>query len=145
MKTIGNWAVLGVLALGLVFAAGKVLEPGIAHAQQAGTAFTHVPDAGTAYVATVSAKQYVVMQCREPSCIRLIAGAKVGVDVTASCTTDMQIAGATASGSTVIGDKAGVIRGERVKIETGGLGKIIAVAADGGDPGCVWQNEVKNP
>lgn len=143
MKTIGNWAVLGVLALGLVFAAGKVLEPGIAHAQQAGTAFTHVPDAGTAYVATLSAKSVVSVQCREPACLRLLAGAAVGTAITSDCSKDMQVSGVKTSGS--LDDKAGPLRGERVEIQTGGLGKLVAVTPDGGDPGCAWQNIVKNP
>lgn len=139
MKIFGGLMIAAVL-VGLSMAVPFEMI-GTAHAQAAGTALAQT-DGGAQVAAYVGKGKSIDVQCREPACLRLVA-ASTYATAAASCVTDAQVRGYTATGSGV--DFAGVQRGPPLHIETGALTLITARIPDAGNPGCIWYEVPRNP
>lgn len=146
MKTIGRFAVLGALALGLTFLASKVLEVGDAHAQVAKSCVTcstnalTSADAGPTNALTVDTKSRIEVQCAEPACIALTNDA----GHIANCSTAYFVPGAVSNGNgNYANGYAG--RGASKVLDTGPFTKIRARALDAGNPDCTVFLMIGNP
>lgn len=136
LKTIGSFAVLAVLTVGLCFTAAKVLEPGTAHAQVALGRLTS-NDAGATNTLTIPQLNNIEVQCVEPACLKLSLDGGIP-----ACATDYFVPGRTANGS--VGDNIGRSSRNGV-INTGGFSRLKAMALDAGNPDCTVFQSIKNP